>query len=405
MIIKRILIVIIIVVSIFFTTSCREHQELRDIGIVVATGMDLEGEEILMTFEVIIPVDRVQSSEDSRSIIAQEKGKTVLEAIRNVTLSFDRKLFFSHNTVIIFGEELAKAGIGQYMDFFTRDAEPRESAYMVVAKGAKAYEVMGINDGLSDSSGEYLTDIMENSMFTLKSRSLTVNEFYRYFYARETPLLGIVEKLEILDIQSDTGVDGSRMILDAKGGAPFYKDKLIGYYTPEEMIGFNFIVDEVEEGIIVFEPDKELIDYSEVFATVGKSATFEIVKSKTKLGIEIIEGKAKLNIEVDLRGLIVEDNSGANTTLLEIKDEVEKACEEQVKDYIRMTMEKAQELRVDNLGINHIFYSTNPKEFNKVSENWNDEFSKMDYSIDVDVKIIRTGLTNTPSNIIKGDEY
>lgn len=403
--VKRIVSLILIIFAGFLFTSCKQQEELENIGIVIATALDFEDEKVVVTVEVTIPLNRAEQSMNDNSMILQERGDSVLEAIRNITLNFDRKLFFSHNTVIIIGEEFANKGIVNYLDFFIRDNEPRETSYLVVAKGAKAYELIGINSSLVGTTGEYLGAIIENSKYSLKSRSLTVNEFFKYVYDRETPLLGVVEKKDIIEITPMTGEIGSKSILDVRGGAPFYKDKLVGYYDSEEMIGFNFLVNEVEEGIIVFESPNELMEYSEIFSTTGVYTTFEIVKSSTKNEVEIVDGKPFVNIKVTTKGLIIEDNKGLNTNILKIKDAVEKACEKQIEKYIAMTMEKAQEFKTDSFGINHFFYIKYPKEFNKIANSWHDEFSKMDYSIDVDVNIIRTGLTNTPPNIIKGEDY
>src|SRR5699024_4499434 len=108
-------------------------------------------------------------------------------------------------------------------------------------------------------------------------------------------LLAVVEKKEIIDIESITGEIGSKSMLDVRGGAPFYKDKIVGYYNSEEMIGFNLLVDEVEEGIIVFEAPMELMEYSDVFSSIGDGTTFEIVGSKTKNKVDIVDGEPFLN--------------------------------------------------------------------------------------------------------------
>lgn len=403
--IKKIIALGFIIILAIFSTSCKQQEELENIGIVIATALDFEDEKVVVTVEVTIPLNRAEQSMNDNSMILQERGDTVLDAVRNITLNFDRKLFFSHNTVIIIGEDFANKGVINYLDLFTRDNEPRETSYLVVAKDSKAYELIGINSSFVGTTGEYLSAIIENSKYSLKARGLTVNEFFKYVYDRETPLLGVVYKRDIIEISPTTGEIGRKSILDVRGGAPFYKDKLVGYYTPDEMIGFNFIVNEVEEGIIVFEAPIELTEYSEIFSTTGIYTTFEIVKSATKHKIEIVDGRPFVNIEVVTKGLIVEDNRGLNTNILEVKNEVEKACEKQIEEYITMAMEKAQEFKTDSFGINHFFYIKYPKEYNKIADSWHDEFSKMDYSVDVDVDIVRTGLTNTPSNIIKGEDY
>lgn len=404
--IKRIVIILSLILILSILTSCStEQEELEDIAIVVATGLDMEDEELILTVEIVIPLNRVEESGTTNSIILQEKGDTVMEAIRNITLNFDRKLYFPHNTVIIFGEELAKRGISNYLDFFTRDNEPRENAYLVVAKGLHAYELIGINSSLVGTSGEYIQAMIENTIYTLKGRTFTINEFFKYYYHSKTPLLGIVEKIHIVEIEPMTGKIGSKDVIDVRGGAAFYKDQLQDYYNSDQMIGFNFIVDEVEEGIIVFQVPKELTEYSDVFTRVGDFTTFEIVKSKTKKNIEIKNGKPFLNISVNVKGFIVEDNMGLNTNQLEIKDQVEIACQEQIKKHIDLALKKGQELKLDSFSINHLFHMTYPKEYKKIENDWQNVFTKMDYSIDVNVDIIRTGLTNSPTNIIRGEDY
>ena len=405
MTIKKLLILILIILLAIFFSSCREYEELEGIGIVIATALDFEDDKVVATVEVTIPINRAEESRDSNSIILQEAGDTVVEAMRNITLNFDRKLYFSHNTVIIIGEDFARKGIVNYLDLFVRHNQTRETAFLVVAKGSKAYEIIGINSSLVGTTGEYLSSIFDNVNYSLKARSLTVNEFFKYYYDRETPLLGLVEKRDITEIEPVTGEKKNKSILDVRGGGPFYKDKLIGYYSPEEMIGFNFIVDEVKEGIIVFEPPKEFLVYSEVFSPGGDYMTYEIIKNKTKISADIVNGQPYFNISVNIIGLILEDTVGMNTNILEVVEAVKKACEDQVKEYITMTLDKAQELKADSFGINHIFYSSYPKEYNKISDSWHDRFSRMDYSVDVNVDIIRTGLVNTPANVLKGEDY
>lgn len=171
------------------------------------------------------------------------------------------------------------------------------------------------------------------------------------------------------------------------------------------MIGFNFLIDEVQEGIIVFEVPMKFAKKSNIISQIGENTTFEIVKGNTKNSIEIVEGKINLNIDVDVKGMVIEDNRGLDITNLVVEGGVEEACAEEIKEYITMTMEKAQELKTDSFGVNHLFYMKYPEEYRKIEDTWREEFSKIDYSIDVNVDIIKTGLTNTPTNTKRGEDY
>ena len=227
-----------------------------------------------------------KNDKGSSALYTQHEGDTIFEAIRNATLTFDRKLLYSHNEIIIFGEELAKRGIGQYINFFLYDNEPRESTFMLVAKDAKAYEVMGINEGLSSTFGMYLEQLIRNHKYTSKTRSLNISEYIKYFYQRKTPVLGVVQVKEKRIINPEDTLKGlnHRDVLDVEGGAVFYKDSLIGYYSGEEMIGFNFLVDEIKNSIIEFEVPDQLVDNDNKYAaTKGKYTVLEIKDSKTKI--------------------------------------------------------------------------------------------------------------------------
>ena len=50
--------------------------------------------------------------------------------------------------MLIFGEELARSGLITHIDQLFRDREQRESAFMLIAKGARAYEVMELTVAL-----------------------------------------------------------------------------------------------------------------------------------------------------------------------------------------------------------------------------------------------------------------
>lgn len=361
--------------------------------------------KIILTHEVLKPVSTKTSSDlIPETSIIQSSGLTVFDAIRNATLSFDRKLYFSHNRTFIFGEEFAKRGIGDYINFFTYDNEPRESANVLVAQGSKAYEIVGINGGLATTSSRYLRDLIQNFKYTSKTRDFTMNEYFRYFYGSGTPVLGVVKKIEMKEINKEESKP-IKLALDISGGAVFNKDTLVGYYTGDEMIGFNYIVNEVEGGLIVFETPDEFMEKADLVATGNKYSTIEVIKSKTKNHIKIEDGKIHLNINVVIDGVLNEETKGLRVTDLEVKNAIEKACSDKVKEYISNTMEKAQkDFKLDTFSIDSLFHTKYPKEWKEVSDNWPSFFSDLEYSVNVETHIVRTGIISIPTNIEKDNE-
>lgn len=399
---KKIIILNILVVTVLLT-SCTGLREVNDLGIVTTTAIDMDNGEILLTHEVIVPESNtsISTGRGNNVVYVQSKGKTVFDAIRNATLIFDRKLFLAHNRIFILGEEFAKQGIGDSFNFYVYDNEPRESAYIVVARGTKAYEVMGINGGLSDSPGKYLFDLMENYQLNLKTRDFSLVEFLRYYLKDANPVTAVVEHIEQREINKEES-QSIKDSLNVVGGAAFKRDKLIGYYNGDEMKGFNFIVDEFKNGLIVFETPDELMAQSELIADSGMYTVVEVNKSTTKTRVEIIDGDLHLKIDVNINGALIEDMKGLDVTDKDILSAVERACSNQVENHIDMAMRKAQkEFNVDSFSIGNLVHIQYPELWREISDDWESIFSDLDYTVNVKTDLVRTGLLNVPINIKK----
>ena len=258
---KKVLLIILIILASIFLTSCWNSRELNTLGIVIMIGVDLEDDEILLTAEIINPTSAekiVNIPMQNRVRYVQGTGDSISDAIRNITLELDRRIVLSHNKVFIIGEEFAKRGIVDFLDFLQRNNEHRETSYFLVARDSKAYEVMGVNGGINNIPGGYLLELVENYKYNGKTRSLTMNEFFKYYYDKSIqPVLGVVKKEKRYEINKTSSISKNvDYFLNVEGGAVFNKEKLIGYYTGKEMIGFNIIVDKIKGGIVTFEtPD------------------------------------------------------------------------------------------------------------------------------------------------------
>lgn len=406
--IKKIMSIIILTLILMVCTSCVGSRELNELGIITATALDIENEKIILTSEVVVtPATEPGSPVEGKVIYVQSRGDTIFEAYRNATLEFDRKLYPSHNMIVVFGEEFAKRGIGDYIVDFLNDSEPRETLYMLVAKGDKAYNLLGINAGVGSTSGDYLKELVENFKYTSKTRSVTLYEYFRYFYKNKTPVLGVVEDVEKIEIDKNKSKDSpSKTVLNVTGGAVFKSDRLEGYYTGDEMIGFNFMTDEVKGGLIVFEVPEDKGDDKKLIATKGKFTTMEIISSRTKKDIEIVDGQIHLDINIRLKGTLGEETQGLKVTELDIKNAIQKSCSEKVEEYVKIIIDKAQkQFQIDNLDIKNLVYIKYPEVWKEISEDWDkDIFPDISYTVNVETNMVRTGLINIPPNLEKGSE-
>lgn len=393
-------------IIIIFLTSCTGARELDTLGIVISTGVDLEDGKIVITNEVINPTTSVvgENGDMTESTeFVQGKGITVVDAIAQTLLTFDRQIFYPHNHLVIFGEEIARDGIGKYIDVLSRNTEQREMSYLLVAQGDKAYNVMGVNSGISNSPGKYMYKILKGQNFNGKTRTIAVNEFLRYYYRpKEGYIFGVVRVVEQPEINKMVANE-TRDILCVEGGAVFEDDKLIGYYTGDEMIGFNFLVNNLKSTDIVFEAPLNIEDTKAQIAKSGKYSVVKVFKNKTKLDMKLEQEKLHLYVDVKFRGTLIETTELLNLSDSKILKLLEEACAKKVEEIITKTLEKAQkEYELDSFSIGELVHRKYPKLWKEIGKDWKQVFPEIDYTVNVKVSIVDTGFTNTPPNLRKG---
>lgn len=412
---KKIILLYILVIMIFILTGCWNARELNSLGIALVIGIDLEGDKILLTAEIIEPVPaKMQSSMEKGSTVryVQGRGENIFEAFRDITLKFDRRVFIAHNKIIIFGEDFVNGRSVNDIDLLVRDREQRETAYLLIAKGAKAYEVMGVDAGLEEIPGNYILKLVENFKFNPKVMKTTLSDFLKYFYGtNRQPILGVVEKIEKKKIdKSEKATSDKEYELSVIGSAVFYKDNLMGYLGGNDTKGVNFINGKVEQGIVTFPtPNVTPVESDKVIKVVTKKinkkhiSTMKIIKVRSKKDIEIRDGNIMIKVKIKFKGEVGEVAGDIDISTEDNIKRLENACTEQIKRGVEDSLTKVQkEFKSDVFGFGTVFHRKYPEEWEKIRDKWNEVFAEADVQVEVETKAIRTGLTNTPINIIKG---
>lgn len=416
---RKLLFVSSILIIIFCLTGCWNSRELNTIGISLVMGFDLEDNgEVLVTAEIIKPNPAKRGLGEQEIEYVQGRGKSILEAIRNMTLKFDRKLFASHSKVFIFGEDFAKRNNMMYMDLFQRDDELRETTYILIAKGSKAYEIMGISAGIEEVPANYILQLIENKKFNGKTVDVDILQFIKYYYEEGLQsVVGVIEKREKAPInKEDVGKEKKEYELSVEGAAVFKYEKLVGYLDGIETRGFNFLNGDIEGGVIQFPIPSKEVDKSSTSTPKAEGSAIssrnisneviiiEVIRSKTQKDIEIKNGKILFKVDVKIKGMVDEVVGDIDISDEEILRKVEEACSLEVKNNMEKVIKKAQnELKVDIFEFASLFHRKYPKEWHKIKKDWNNIFPETEINVAVETNIIRTGLINTPTNKIKGE--
>lgn len=315
---KKIAFFNILFIMIFLLTGCWNAMELNNLGITLLMGLDFEDDKVLLTAEIIEPVparEKPSMAKGSAVTYVQGRGDNIFDAFRDITLKFDRKLLIAHNKAIILGEEFARRATTSDVDLLVRDHEQRETAYLIVAKGSKAYEVMGIASGLEEVPGNYILKLIESFKYNPKVVKINIAEYLRHFYdVGQQPVLGIVKKEKKAELNKVTkSSEIEEYELSVKGAAVFNREKLVGFLNGTETKGFNIIMGNVKTGIITF-PTPNIQEDRNSRSNLQKGinskmepkikmSTIDIIKMKTKKDVEIIDGNVVLKSKIKLRDL------------------------------------------------------------------------------------------------------
>lgn len=406
---KRIFLLTLFIILTILLTGCWDARELNELGISMIIGFDIEDEKVLVTVEVIQTMGS-ESQNGNRNNLSvkyvQGTGNNILEAFRDVILRFDRRIFASHNKVLIFGEDFARRGLVSHIDELYRDREQREMAYILVAKGQKAYDVMGINAGLENIPANYVLELVKGINSNPKTVNVNLIEYLKHYYHEgHHPVVGVIEKK--IKKKIDKTSENSTMEtyeLSVMGAAVFKEEGLVGYLGGNDTKALNFIMDNITGGIITFPTPAPVVKTeSETKPENRDLSSVTIINNKTKNDVEIIDGKIILKTKIKLRSSLGEIVGDIDISKEENIKEIEDACSKAIEVALKSAIKKLQkDFKLDIFGFGIVFHRKYPEQWKGIEKNWDEIFSQAEVQVVVETNIIRTGLINTPVNKIKG---
>lgn len=296
--------------TMFILTACWSSRELNELAIAVGVGIDKADDGYMVTIQLVNPgeLDGKTRSGRSEVLTVRMEGETVFEAFRKLTTFSPRKIYVAHILQVVFGEEMAKEGIAEPLEFLLRDHEVRPNFFIAVAKGKTAFDILRVQTSLESIPAGKLFQTLENSeknwavTKTVKLDELMLNIMSM---GKEPVLTGIhlhgnPEAGSKFSSVEKTTLDS---LLQVGEIGVLKKDKLIGWLNSEESKGYNFITDNVNNSVTT-------IPYND-----GKIA-IETIRTTTKMKGKVKEGKPKIDLFVS-----IESNIGEVLTKVDLLQE------------------------------------------------------------------------------------
>ncbi|WP_025844486.1 Ger(x)C family spore germination protein [Paenibacillus ehimensis] len=378
-------------------TGCWSRRELNDISIVVGISIDKQDGEYLLSAQVVIP-EAVASKQGTgggvSTSILQSTAPTMVEAIRKMVKTSPRYFYLSHLRVLVISEQVAREGVQDILDFFSRDSELRADFYILLAKGQRAEDILSVVTRLEKAQATKLFKSLEwNRRLTGETANVFLDELLADLTsAGKMAVLSGVEILgdkgqaeEIKNVQKSA--DYAHFKMTSIG--VFKDDKLIGWLNESESRSYNYITGKIRGAVErVACPKKDTLD-------------LRVNRIHSKLKANVVKGKPQGRVDLFIEADVSEVNCAINLDKPESLQALEKKLAEKLQASLKQVVRKAQKTYgSDIFGFGNAIHRANPKAWKKLSKHWKKEFVTMPVAISVQVKVRRTG---TQSNSFIND--
>jgi spore germination protein KC len=376
---------------------------------VQGIGIDSEGDKYKVTVDIF---DADSSEEELKSKIVQSQGDSVSEALSNISSQTGEQLLYSQNFVILIGEEVARRGTNEIIDFFVRHYEARPSVSIFSVNGPAA-DVMRCNFDGKPVTSQNIEDIAKADFLNAKDIGSNVLKFVSSIKNetsdpktlslklvktedKEEKKEGTQGKEETKEKEETVGEEETQSkekegnqkkeinSLESGGIAVFSGDKLKGFLNKEENLGAVLLAScKVKDLVRVLDiPD------------VGK-VSFNITDSNSELSTLVENSTVICNIDVNVSASIYEFDKKGHQNIKKLENH-RGTLEEEISKNLNFCIWRAIDKVIlqyesDIFCIGQRLFKSDPDHYRELSKNWKEAIRNGIYFVKVHTKLESTG--------------
>ena len=397
---RKLLVWIFLLILIFTVPEITKPAMSKTEAIVTMMSVDKVEENIKISIAAITP----SMEKTANYQVFSGVGKTLGEAVENVSLSLGKSIGFAQCEIMAFGENLANAGIMPSLDFMTRTRKVGRNAILINFSGdVQEFQQSVVNLNIEKSIP--LEDVINFDKRYIPAESSNIHSFYKGYFSEIS--IGIMPKIQLIKEETDnaveiqggatgggtstepgsgsSGQENKQYILNDGTVSVFKSGKKSSELNPELMKKLNLLSNVEQEGTLrVDSVDDKLYKNSNVVLNINnKSLSFKP---------EFKNNKPIFNIDIDLAVLVEEvDEENPNKDFLRrnkvfLTDELIKKIKEKVKIDSMDIIEFCKTNQTDLIRVYENFYRKEYKKFKKYYEKIKEKYlDEIEYKINVKV--------------------
>jgi spore germination protein KC len=377
-------------------------REINELAMVTAVGFD-KGKKpgtIQITAQIVRPADaRGQTGAPSGATgepiySATAEGESIFAAMRNLARFTTRRVFWAQNFIIVISEDVAKKGVRDILDFFTRNHETRMNTW-IVATPNKAADLVSTVTGLEVVPGEAVDKLFRYNEIVAEAPRTNVMRFEESFLSRSThPVLAKMQLRKRGISNKKPEQFGSIEQIELSGSAIFRRDKLVGWLSPIQSRGLLFFIEKVDSAV-------EPLPCPGAPKNSTKKVSLELKHQKFQVKPFIRNGKPEFSVKLTTYADLVE--SSCTIPFENIKKTLENELKKELQTELKGVIHQAQnKYKIDFLKLGEVFENRYPVEWKKMQKNWDQEFSGAKINVSVQAHVNSPVLLKRPTVSEKG---
>ncbi|WP_146824835.1 Ger(x)C family spore germination protein [Alicyclobacillus acidoterrestris] len=365
--------------------GCFDIQEVDDMNIVIALGIDRTDDGLVRVTAQLVNPDAAPSAGGSGSgsgkggapfIIREETGTIIEDAMNKFKADVPHLMYLAHNTVLVFGSDYAKQGIDRALDYFERNRYFRRNQLFLVTPG-QAQDVLSAPSEPEPLNALGLRALVEQigEMFrVVNSEQLEVVK--EYLSPSQASVLSLV----------DRGATGHILM---KGVALFRGAKMVDVLTVDETKGLAWLMMDTRQVVIPLPCDAKDGDVGSAVRLLGSHT--QVIP---RFGSDGVSFLVKVQARAEIDRLCPNDRLSEKTY-----QQLEQKTAKYMERHMQAVMTKLQADDVDACQFGTRLFIEDPHTWRQISAQWPAYFARAQVRCNVRVHITRTALSsNTPES-------
>jgi len=357
---KNVITVFLVVIAamVLFFLGRVEKEIVDDVNITTAIGFDQVSEDKIKG-TAVIPVFKGNDEIQNETFIGESTiAKEVFNSLQKISAD---PLVTGGIKIALYGEEVARKGINEYVDSLIRDASVGSKILLAVVDG-KAEDILKGNLG-NRGTGVYLQTLIQHNIDRRDLPQSNLHTFLtRYFEQGMDSYLPYVK------------LEGNKV--EIKGLAIFKDEKMVDIVSPENMFFFKAMVANFSEG-----------SHTVYLKDINEYAAIKRIVSKRQIKVDDVNGDPKVTVHIYLQGILSEF-TGRRTNEKIIADIIAQ-LEKEIVERSEEMLKKFQKENADPVGIGFMAH-TSQRDFN--DEKWKNGYPDVKINVTSKVELIQTGV-------------